>query len=1330
MKGKRVRLLGVAGALLVCLAALVGSAAADDAQKLSISDVSVNEPAGTAEFTISLTAGTDTDADVDWATSNGPAPAAVAGSDYTSSSGTETVPAGGSVTVTVPVANDSLDEFDEHFTVTLSDPVRATIDDATATGTITDDDLPPTTTTVGDVTVTEGNSGTVDANFNVGLSGPSGKPITIRYSTFDGTAMQPSDYTAKINQDITINPGGTSGTIAIAVNGDTAPEPNETFSIGISSAPGGGNVTIGADTQGTGTITNDDSQPTVTIGDPAPVTEGDVTVSFPVTLSGPAPAPVAITWTTTDGSAAAPGDYDAASSTLNIATGGTGGTIQVAVNEDELPEGTETFHVDLQTASGATLQADRRGTATISDDDSAPTVTIGDPAPVTESDVNVSFPVTLSGPAPAPVTISWTTTDGSAVAPGDYDAANGPNLVIPAGSSSGTIQVGVNEDALPESNETFHVDLQTATGATLQADRRGTATITDDDSTPSASINDVTVTEGNSGTVNATFTVTLSSAAASSVQIRYSTVNNSASAPSDFTAAVNQTVTIAQGATSANFNISVNGDTVPEGSGSPPAETFFVDLTSVVSGPATISSDSRGTGTINDDDSAPTASINDATVTEGNAGTVNATFTVTLSAAAATPVQIRYSTVNNSAVGTPASPADFTSATNATVTIAQGSTTGTFNISVNGDTIPEGSGNPRVEVFFVDLVGVTGPAVIGSDFRGIGTITDDDTLPTVTAISDPTVIEGNDGQVDANFEVTLSGNAQSTVQIGYATADGSASAGSDYAAQSGTLTIPVGQSKGTITVKVNGDVFPEGNENFHVDLTSATLAQFGDDRRGTATIENDDAARTLTVAGGEVTEGTGATVNLEYKLRLSGTTSQEVRVTATTSDGSASAGAGDYQVKSQVITWAPNTPADQLEKTFTVVVNGDALDEGDETVIVTLSAPQNAVITGATAAGTIKDNDNRSLLGVGNAEANEGTGGSKSTMTFKVTLSPASARAVSVHYATANGTATAGPDYEAKEGDLSFAPGETEKTIDVVILGDDVNEENETVLVNLSNVAGAGLAGGGGLGSGTIVDRNAPPSLSIDDVVTREGEGASFTVTLAGNTLRTVSVGFGTGSGSAREGADFLPRSGTLTFAPGEKTKAISVTVFDDADAEPNETFTVGLGNPVNGTITKATGTATIELSDQAGVANTGPGPLGPPIPTGPLAKPKTAPKTQVFPRLVLGPRTATMRKGIVRMTVNCTKASKLACAGRILLLTTTKPAIALGQKKFNVKKGKKAFVSIKVAKDVRALIAELRTIKVKVVVYVNSSTKKNVRVDPGTINVRMPTGTNASSRP
>ena len=172
---------------------------------------------------------------------------------------------------------------------------------------------------------------------------------------------------------------------------------------------------------------------------------------------------------------------------------------------------------------------------------------------------------------------------------------------------------------------------------TISADSRGTGTIVDDDNPVAASINDVSVTEGSApSTVNATFTVTLSGPAPAPVQIRYSTVNGSAGSPADYTGVANALLNIGQGNSTGTFDIVVKGDALPEGTGTPLAETFFVDLISTT-GPATISADSRGTGTIVDDDNPVTASINDVSVTEGNSGTANATFTVTLSGPAAGP---------------------------------------------------------------------------------------------------------------------------------------------------------------------------------------------------------------------------------------------------------------------------------------------------------------------------------------------------------------------------------------------------------------------------------------------------------------------------------------------------------------------------------------------------------------------------------------------------------------------------------------------------------------------------------------------------------------------
>ena len=184
-----------------------------------------------------------------------------------------------------------------------------------------------------------------------------------------------------------------------------------------------------------------------------------------------------------------------------------------------------------------------------------------------------------------------------------------------------------------------------------------------------------------------------------------------------------------------------------------------------------------------------------------------------------------------------------------------------------------------------------------------------------------------------------------------------------------------------------------------------------------------------------------------------------------------------------------------------IKVKGDTLDEPDESFKLELVNPTTGAIV-RTATGTITNDDNNSKLSISDATADE-----PGTMTFTVTLAPASGREVKVNWATADGTATAPGDYTSGSGQLTFAPGETTKTIEIAVAGDATNEENETFKVNLSGPTGVPLANlVDDVGDGTIVDKNAPPSLSISDTTTREGVGADFVVTLAGTTLRTVTV--------------------------------------------------------------------------------------------------------------------------------------------------------------------------------------------------------------------------------
>ena len=193
---------------------------------------------------------------------------------------------------------------------------------------------------------------------------------------------------------------------------------------------------------------------------------------------------------------------------------------------------------------------------------------------------------------------------------------------------------------------------------------------------------------------------------------------------------------------------------------------------------------------------------------------------------------------------------------------------------------------------------------------------------------------------------------------------------------------------------------------------------------------------------------------------------------------------------------------------------------------------------------------------------------------FIVTLSTSSTRTVTVDYATAGGTAEEGADYTATSGTLTFAPGEDSKTIPVPTLEDEIDEENETFTLNLSNPDGATIQDG--TATGTINDDDEPPAIVIADAEAEEGETAEFTVTLSAITSRTVTVDYATAGGTAEEGADYTATSGTLTFAPGEDAKTIAVPTLEDETDEENETFTLDLSNPDGATIQDGAATGTI----------------------------------------------------------------------------------------------------------------------------------------------------------
>jgi hypothetical protein len=223
-----------------------------------------------------------------------------------------------------------------------------------------------------------------------------------------------------------------------------------------------------------------------------------------------------------------------------------------------------------------------------------------------------------------------------------------------------------------------------------------------------------------------------------------------------------------------------------------------------------------------------------------------------------------------------------------------------------------------------------------------------------------------------------------------------------------------------------------------------------------------------------------------------------------------------------------------------------------------------------------------SSLSVGDATVTESDMGTTDAV-LTVTLSAASARPVTGNYATAGETATAGRDFDAVARTLTFAPGDTSKTVRVAVRGDTTDEFDETFALNLSGATGATLADARGVG--TITDNDPPPAVRVGGFRRREGRvGRSlmyFVVSLSGASEKPVTVHYATSDGTAMASdRDYLARSGTITFAPGQTRRAVGVIIVGDRRRESSETFSLGLSGAANGVISVARGTGVILNDD------------------------------------------------------------------------------------------------------------------------------------------------------
>jgi hypothetical protein len=1256
----------------------------------------VNEGAGTVTYTVSLDHPSTTDITVEYTTVDG---AAHAGSDYAATHGTLTFGPGElSHAFTVDILNDEVFEGAEGFTVTLGNPTGATVGVGTVSTTIHDDgsgdigpglppdDDQPVVLNVSDATIAEGgnldfhvqlsHASTTDTTLNLALVGDvaSGGTFTATLGKDTGAALISFDG----GQHFTLLDVDDSGTAIVTVPAGTEPdqivvrvptladdvtESDESLAL-FAVTDHNDNLLV----SGTGIITDTTGQPTLTISGPADVNEAAGTVTYTVTLSNPSASAVTVNYGTVDETAKAGSDFAETHGTLTFAAGETSKTVTVAITNDNVYEGTETFGVKLSNAVGAAITTDTAHTA-IHDDGTGttpPGVTPDDDRPSVESvssptvneGGNLDFVVHLTHPSTTDTSVTLHLGNGTATpgtdtgapqvsfdggthfTPITVDDHGNATITVPANTAADQIVVRVPTlaDNVSEGSETFKVTAGTSHNATPA---EGTGTITDTTGQPTLTITGPADVNEAAGTV--TYTVTLSNPSASAVTVNYGTVDETAKAGSDF-AETHGTLTFAAGETSKTVTIAITNDNVYEGT-----ETFGVKLSNAVGGAITVDTahtaihdDGTGTtppGITPDDDRPSVESVSSPTVNEGG----NLDFVVHLTHPSTTDTSVTLHLGNGTAMpgtdtgapqvsfdgGTHFAPITVDDHGNATITVPANTAADQIVVRVPtlADNVSEGS-----ETFKVTASTPHNDAPV----EGTGTITDTTGQPTL-AITGPADVNEAAGTV--TYTVSLSNPSASTVTVNYGTVDETAKAGSDFAETHGTLTFAAGETSKTVTVAITNDNVYEGTETFGVKLSNAVGAAITvdtahtaihDDGTGTTppgVTPDDDRPSVESVSSPTVNEGG----NLDFVVHLTHPSTTDTSVTLHLGNGTATPGTdtGAPQVSfdggthftpitvddhgNATITVPANTAADQI--VVRVPTLADNVSEGSETFKVTASTPHNDAPVEGT--GTITDTTGQPTLAItGPADVNEAAG----TVTYTVSLSNPSASAVTVNYGTVDETAKAGSDFAETHGTLTFAAGETSKTVTVAITNDNVYEGTETFGVKLSNAVGAAITvdtahtaihddGTGTTPPGITPDDDRPSVESVSNPTVNEGGNLDFVVHLTHPSTTDTSVTLHLGNGTATPGTDtgapqvsfdggthFAPITvddhGNATITVPANTAAdqivVRVPTLADNVSEGSETFKVTAGTSHNATPAEGTGTIT-DTTGQPTLTITGP---------------------------------------------------------------------------------------------------------------------------------------------
>ena len=422
-------------------------------------------------------------------------------------------------------------------------------------------------------------------------------------------------------------------------------------------------------------------------------------------------------------------------------------------------------------------------------------------------------------------------------------------------------------------------------------------------------------------------------------------------------------------------------------------------------------------------------------------------------------------------------------------------------------------------------------------------------------VSDVTATEGG----SLTFTVTRIGAAAGTLSLSFATADGTAVAGTDYSANSGSLSFAPVESSKTVTVTTTNDTQIESPETLYLNLSNVSAGGVIGDNQGLGTINDDEG---FSVSDASKDEAGG---QLRVTVTKTGSNSSNITLGFATADGTALAGT-DYSPKLGMLTFTPTTASVDVNLTTL----HDAVIEPNETILVSIFNASTGTILDGQGVATIIDNDTPPSFSVNDATIMEG-----GNALFTITKTGLTQNSYNISFSTSSGTAIAETDYSTVGTTLTFASNETTKTWYVPTLQDSLDENNEQFNFNIHGATG-GATISRATGIGTITDDE--PSFAISDGLGTEGGTVVFTVTKTGPGAGNIN--YVTANGTALSGSDYTAASATLSFASGEASKQVVISTINDSVQEIDETFAISLSGATNGIITDANGAGTIRDND------------------------------------------------------------------------------------------------------------------------------------------------------